>query len=162
MRVGIDAHAIGSEQSGNETYYEQLLKHLAVTPTNGNRYVIYYTNPAGAGRIPTSEKFHLKRLWPATPFWRVPVGFPLEFRREKLDVFHAQYIIPPFCNCKTVTTIPDIAYEHYPEFFTRFYGCAPRRSLGDLRSEQTTSSPYLTTRRMTSQGHTISTRIGSR
>jgi glycosyltransferase involved in cell wall biosynthesis len=121
MRVGIDAHAIGSEQSGNETYYEQLLKHLAATPTNGNRYVVYYTHPTGAGRIPASEAFHLKRLWPATPFWRVPVGFPLEFRREKLDVFHAQYIIPPFCNCKTVTTIPDIAYEHYPDFFTRFY-----------------------------------------
>jgi len=121
MRVGIDAHAIGSEQSGNETYYEQLLKHLASIPTNGNRYVIYYTNPAAAGRIPASEKFCLKRLWPATPFWRVPVGFPLEFRIDKLDVFHAQYIIPPFCNCKTVTTIPDIAYEHYPEFFTAFY-----------------------------------------
>ena len=120
MRVGIDAHAIGSEQSGNETYYEQLLKHLAATPTNGNRYVVYYTNPAGAGRIPASEKFHLKRLWPATPLWRVPVGFPLEFRRQKFDVFHAQYMIPPFCKCKTVTTIPDIAYEHYPQFFSKF------------------------------------------
>jgi len=121
MKIGIDAHAIGSQQSGNETYYEQLLKHLATTPTNGNKYVVYYTNPTGAGRIPATEKFCLKRLWPATPFWRVPVGFPLEFRREQLDVFHAQYIIPPFCNCKTVTTIPDIAYEHYPEFFSRFY-----------------------------------------
>lgn len=121
MRIGIDAHAIGSQQSGNETYYEQLLKHLADIPTNGARYVVYYTNLAGAARIPASEKFHLKRLWPTTPFWRVPVGFPLEFRRDKLDVFHAQYIIPPFCNCKTVTTIPDIAYEHYPEFFTAWY-----------------------------------------
>ena len=81
MRVGIDAHAIGSEQSGNETYYEQLLKHLAVTPTNGNRYVIYYTNPAGAERIPTSEKFHLKRLWPATHFG----GFPLVFRSSSKE-----------------------------------------------------------------------------
>lgn len=121
MRIGIDAHAIGSQQSGNETYYEQLLKHLATIPTNGARYVIYYTNPGGAARIPASEKFCLKRLWPATPLWRVPIGFPLEFRREKLDVFHAQHIIPPFCNCKSVTTIPDIAHEHYPEFFTATY-----------------------------------------
>lgn len=121
MRVGIDAHAIGSESSGNETYYEQLLKHLATVPTNGSRYVVYYTHLATAGRVPTNEKFHLRRLWPATPLWRIPVGLPLEFRKEKLDVFHAQYIIPPFCNCKTVTTIPDIAYEHYPEFFSKFY-----------------------------------------
>jgi glycosyltransferase involved in cell wall biosynthesis len=120
MRIGIDAHAIGSESSGNETYYEQLLKHLATAPTNGSRYVVYYTHAAAARRVPASANFHLQRLWPGTPFWRIPVGFPLEFQKKKLDVFHAQSIIPPFCNCKAVTTIPDIAYEHYPEFFSKF------------------------------------------
>jgi len=35
-------------------------------------------------------------------------------------VFHAQHILPPFCNCRTVATIPDIAHEHYPEFFSTF------------------------------------------
>jgi hypothetical protein len=28
MRVGIDAHALGSHSSGNETYFENLLQHL--------------------------------------------------------------------------------------------------------------------------------------
>jgi glycosyltransferase involved in cell wall biosynthesis len=120
MKIGIDAHAIGSGSSGNETYYAQLLKNLAAAPTNGSQYVVYYTHLAAAGLVPVSEKFHLKRIRPATPFWRIPVGFPLEFRREKLDVFHAQYMIPPFCRCKAVTTIPDIAYEHYPQFFSKF------------------------------------------
>jgi glycosyltransferase involved in cell wall biosynthesis len=120
MRIGIDAHAIGSESAGNETYYEQLLKHLAAAPTNGAHYVVYYTHLAAAGRVSLNGKFQWKRLWPATPFWRIPIGFPLEFRRARLDVFHAQLIIPPFCNCKTVTTIPDIAYEHYPDFFSTF------------------------------------------
>jgi glycosyltransferase involved in cell wall biosynthesis len=120
MKIGIDAHAIGSGSAGNETYYEQLLKNLAAVQTNGSRYVVYYTHVGAAARVPASDNFRLKRLWPATPFWRIPIGFPLEFRREKLDVFHAQYIIPPFCTCKTVTTIHDIAYEHYPEFFSNF------------------------------------------
>jgi glycosyltransferase involved in cell wall biosynthesis len=120
MRIGIDAHALGSRSSGNETYFEQLIQHLAKTATNGIRYVVYYTHPSGARRVPSSEKLQLKRIRPATPFWRIPVGFPLEFRKEKLDVFHAQHVIPPFCKCKTVTTIPDIAYEHFPELFSRF------------------------------------------
>jgi glycosyltransferase involved in cell wall biosynthesis len=120
MRIGIDAHALGSGSSGNETYYQQLLQHLAKAATNGNQYVVYYTHPAGARLVPSSEKLYLKRIRPATPLWRIPVGFPLEFRKEKLDVFHAQHIIPPLCKCKTVTTIPDIAYEHFPEFFSRF------------------------------------------
>ena len=82
--------------------------------------MVYYTHPSGARRLPSSEKLQLKRIRPATPFWRIPIGFPLEFRKEKLDVFHAQHFIPPFCKCKTVTTIPDIAYEHFPQFFSRF------------------------------------------
>jgi len=118
--VGIDAHTLGSRSSGNETYYQQLLRHLAKAPRNGYRYIVYYTHPAGSRRVPASEAFHLKRLKPATPFWRIPFGFPLELRRQNLDVFHAQYIIPPFCKCKTVTTIADIAYEHFPESFPRF------------------------------------------
>lgn len=120
MVIGIDAHAIGSRSSGNETYYERLLQHLADLPTNGKRYVIYYTQAAAARRVPAREQFDLKRISPATPFWRIPIGFPLEFRKNRLDVFHAQHIIPPFCNCNVVATIPDIAYEHYPEFFSRF------------------------------------------
>jgi len=120
MIVGIDAHALGSGSSGNETYYEQLLVHLARTSTNGSQYVVYYTHPAGARGVPSSKKLHLKRIWPGTPLWRILVGFPLEFRKEEFNVFHAQHIIPPFCKCKTVTTIPDIAYEHFPEFFSRF------------------------------------------
>ena len=120
MIVGIDAHALGSGSSGNETYYEQLIRHLANAPSNGCHYVVYYTHPAGCRRIPVGERFHLKRIRPTTPFWRIPFGFPLEFRRKKLDVFHAQHIIPPLCKCRTVTTIPDIAYEHFPESFSRF------------------------------------------
>jgi glycosyltransferase involved in cell wall biosynthesis len=120
MRIGIDAHALGSRSSGNETYFEQLIQHLAKTAANGIRYVVYYTHPSGARRVPSSEKLQLKRIRPATPFWRIPVGFPLEFRKEKLDIFHAQHVIPPFCKCKTVVYIPDIAYEHFPESFSRF------------------------------------------
>ena len=108
MKIGIDAHAIGSGSSGNETYYAQLLKNLAAAPTNGCQYVVYYTHLAATALVPVSEKFHLKRIRPTTPFWRIPVGFPLEFRREKLDVFHAQYMIPPFCRCR--------GRDYYPRY----------------------------------------------
>jgi glycosyltransferase involved in cell wall biosynthesis len=145
MRIGIDAHAIGSESAGNETYYEQLLKHLAAVPANDNRYVVYYTHPDAAARLPTREKFYLKRLWPGTPFWRILVGLPLESRRERLDVFHAQYVIPPFRACKTVVTIHDIAYEHYPEFFSKLdvlYGKILIRGSADRADHIITVSNY--------------------
>jgi glycosyltransferase involved in cell wall biosynthesis len=29
--------------------------------------------------------------------------------------------VPPFLKCRTVTTIPDVAFEHYPEFFPPYH-----------------------------------------
>lgn len=118
MRVGIDAHSLGSQSSGNESYYLQLVQELAKLPSNGNRYVIYYTRRDAITRIPAAHQFEARRIRPANSYIRIPVSFPWEFRRQRLDVFHAQFIIPPFCNCKTVTTIPDILFESHPQFFS--------------------------------------------
>ncbi len=121
MRIGIDAHSIGSGAGGNETYYELLLRWLARTPAPENTYVVYFTYAVnGIWQHLNKTRFKLKQIRPATPFLRIPLRFPVEFRREKLDLFHAQYIVPPFCNCRTVVSIFDITYEHYPEFFSPF------------------------------------------
>ena len=119
MKIGIDAHTLGSKSSGNESYYLQLLQDLAKAPDDGNQYVIYFTLENGKAKIPAASKFVVKRIRPATPYIRIPLSFPLEFQREKLNVFHAQFIIPPFCNSKAITTIPDILFESHPEFFTQ-------------------------------------------
>src|SRR5207302_2869786 len=33
---------------------------------------------------------------------------------------NALHIVPSFLKCRTVVTIPDIAYEHFPEFFPMY------------------------------------------
>jgi glycosyltransferase involved in cell wall biosynthesis len=118
MKVGIDVHTLGSKASGNENYCLQLLQDLAKTDANGDRYVIYFTHLKGRAKIPLSDQFEVKRIRPVNPFVRVALSFPIEFRREKLDVFHTQYFMPPFCNCRAVTTIHDILYESHPELFS--------------------------------------------
>jgi glycosyltransferase involved in cell wall biosynthesis len=119
MKIGIDGHTLGSQSSGNENYCLKLLRDLAKAETNADRFVIYFTYLSGLPKIPVTDRFKVKRILPANPFIRIPVSFPLEFRREKLDVFHAQYILPPWCNCRTINTIHDILFESHPEFYTR-------------------------------------------
>jgi glycosyltransferase involved in cell wall biosynthesis len=118
MKIGIDAHTLGTRSAGNENYYLQLLRGLATFPSSTDRYIIYFTHANGASMVPTADHFRLKRIWPSSPFIRIPVSFPIEFRLEGLDVFHAQFIIPPFCAVRSVTTIPDILFEPFPEFFS--------------------------------------------
>jgi len=115
-RVGIDVHSIGSRKGGNETYYRELVKELVKVPCD-HRFFLYYTNPAAGQQHEGNSRFTQQVLSPAHPLLRIPFAIPQRARIDRLDLFHAQFIVPPLLKCKTVTTIPDIAYEHYPQFF---------------------------------------------
>ena len=116
LRIGIDIHSIGSQKGGNETYYRELIKEMIRFPCD-HSFFLYYTDSQASQQIAVSERFSLQRLRPSRRILRIPFTLPWRVRNDKLDVFHAQFIVPPFLKCKTVTTIPDIAYEHVPQFF---------------------------------------------
>jgi glycosyltransferase involved in cell wall biosynthesis len=120
MNVGIDAHTLGSRSAGNESYCLQLLQNLATADYDSHRYVVYFTRHDGISDIPAVRHFAFKRIRPTSPFVRIPLSFPIEFKRENLDIFHAQYILPPCCNCRSVVSIHDIIFERFPQFFSTF------------------------------------------
>jgi glycosyltransferase involved in cell wall biosynthesis len=123
MQIGIDAHAIGAQQGGNETYIRNLIKALAAIDSE-NRYTIYLAQPDAAvewreGFARQFPNFSIRLLPKPTPIVRVPVFLAYELRRRPVDVLHVQYTAPPFCPAPVVATIHDLAFEHLPETFTR-------------------------------------------
>lgn len=123
MHIGIDAHAIGAQQGGNETYIRNLIRALAALDAS-NRYTIYLANAQAAaewqnGFVAEHPNFSVRLLPPPTPLVRVPVFLTYELRRRPVDVLHVQYTAPPFCAAPVVATIHDLAFEHLPETFTR-------------------------------------------
>jgi glycosyltransferase involved in cell wall biosynthesis len=116
LRIGIDVHSIGSRKGGNETYYQELVKELVKIQCD-HHFFLYHTNPIAARLIQADDRFVLQPLSPATPLLRIPFTTSFRARRDRLDLFHAQFIVPPFLKCKTVTSIFDIAYERFPQFF---------------------------------------------
>jgi glycosyltransferase involved in cell wall biosynthesis len=118
LRIGIDIHSLGGQQGGNETYFQELTRSLIELP-GAHELVLYYTQAAARGRFSANGHVSLEQLRPRNPLLRIPLTIPWRSRKDRLDVFHAQHIVPPFLKCKTVTTIPDIAYEHFPEAFPR-------------------------------------------
>jgi glycosyltransferase involved in cell wall biosynthesis len=118
MRVGIDAHYLGNEKTGNETYTLNLIRALAGIDDGKNEYLLYVTKPEVAAQpIVPDRRFCNRLLWPAKATFRLPMAFPYELARHPVDVLHAQYFVPPFVSCKTVLTIHDISFELCPEFF---------------------------------------------
>src|SRR5215475_7735138 len=123
MRIGIDAHAIGARQGGNETYISNLIKSLAEIDGD-NLYTIYLANADAAARWREEftnryKNFSIRLLPPPTPLVRVPVYLTYELFRRPVDVLHVQYTAPPFCRIPIVVTIHDLAFERMPETFTR-------------------------------------------
>src|SRR5262245_9552943 len=123
MHIGIDAHAIGARQGGNETYIRNLIKSLAEIDGD-NLYTIYLASASAAaqwrdGFTNQHKNFTVRLLPPPTPLVRVPVYLTYELFRRPVDVLHVQYTAPPFCRVPVVVTIHDLAFERMPEAFTR-------------------------------------------
>ena len=119
MRIAIDAHSVGTQLAGNETYAVNLIEALAAVDQS-NQYTLYVTRQSAIDRFANRwPNFNVKRTVPHTPLVRIPVTLSAELRRNPVDVLHMQYTAPPLAPCSVVATIHDLSFEHLPETFNR-------------------------------------------
>ena len=119
MRIAIDAHSVGTQLAGNETYAVNLIEALAEVDQS-NQYTLYVTRQSAIDRFANRwPNFKIKRMVPHTPLVRIPVTLSAELRRNPVDVLHVQYTAPPLAPCPVVATIHDLSFEHLPETFNR-------------------------------------------
>ena len=119
MRIAIDAHSVGNQLAGNETYAVNLIEALAEVDQS-NQYTLYVTRQSAVDRFANRwPNFKIKRTVPHTPLVRIPVTLSAELRRNPVDVLHVQYTAPPLAPCPVVVTIHDLSFEHLPETFNR-------------------------------------------
>ena len=115
MKIAIDAHSIGTQAGGNETYFRQLLRGLTLDQSD-HEYTVFYIHRAALEEARGDPRFRFIHI-PGNPVLRIGMALPWQLRKIRPDVFHCQYIQPPFTRSRTVVTIHDLAHEHYPEFF---------------------------------------------
>lgn len=119
MHIAIDAHSVGTNLGGNETYATNLIEALAQID-QVNQYTLYVTKQSAIERFANRwPNFKVKQTLPHTPLVRIPITLSAELRKNPVDILHVQYTAPPFAPCPVVTTIHDLAFEHLPETFNR-------------------------------------------
>lgn len=119
MRIGFDAHSIGTGLGGNETYASNLIEALAELDSR-NEYILYVTKQEAVERFANRwSHVQVVRTLPHTPIIRIPLTLTAELRRRPVDILHVQYTAPPWAPCKTVVMIHDLSFEHLPETFKR-------------------------------------------
>jgi glycosyltransferase involved in cell wall biosynthesis len=99
---------VGQNETGNETYALGLLHGLRQIGFAVDAYSLDGTPFAG-------HRSH--RIWPAQSLIRIPLTTPLLALRDRLDLYHATYILPPVLPCASVVTVHDISFALHPAWF---------------------------------------------
>jgi glycosyltransferase involved in cell wall biosynthesis len=137
MKIAIDAHTIGKEAAGHETYIKNTIASLAEIDRE-NRYTLYLSDrdviETYRGRWPNFEVRHIDLT---TPIVRKFLSFAARLRMHPADIFFAQAYVPRYCPCKSVTMIADLSFEHFPEAFNSEDRTRMKSTV--LRSAQTAS-----------------------
>lgn len=129
LRIGIDAHALGSNLGGNETYIRCLLLGLRECKTHD--YVLYVNRPEALTLAKELLPLADVRRISTNPLRRLGWDLPLASFRDRLDILHLQYVAPLISGCPVSLIIHDLSYEHHPAWFTyseslRFRWTIPR------------------------------------
>ncbi|MBI4557794.1 MAG: glycosyltransferase family 4 protein [Candidatus Hydrogenedentes bacterium] len=112
MRVGIDAHALGTGAGGNETYVRDLI--IALRDHAPEVELTAYVGREGIGD-PCTTGVGTHTLPIASSYVRVPVVLPWLARRTKVELLHVQYNAPPVTPCPFVVSVHDVAWKRAPE-----------------------------------------------
>jgi glycosyltransferase involved in cell wall biosynthesis len=114
IRVALDAHVIGRQQTGNETYVLNLGSALAMrTDVETLAYVDAGTRWPASMTSPT-----LRYLRLGAPQLRIPIELPYRAKADRADVLHVQYVAP-IARLPIVTAIHDVSFEDVPGLFSR-------------------------------------------
>jgi len=97
MRIGIDAHMVGTRETGNETYIIGLIEGLARIDQD-NRYILYTHIPEIAQQgLANRSSLRTRLIRPANHWLRIPLSLPVAAWQDSLDLLHVTYHSPPVC-----------------------------------------------------------------
>lgn len=124
MNIAIDIRNISKKRTGDETVFLNLVRELAKIDRENEYFLCIDLRPTkdlDAVRerleIEGKKNFQLVPLGSGNKFVWSAWTIPRFVRREKIDIYHTQYIVP-FCipkKTKVVTHVHDVSFCVYPE-----------------------------------------------
>lgn len=117
MRILIDAHMVGENETGNETYIVNLVAALAGLGSEHEFIIAAAHDEEVRKRLPDGARVRIRHV-SANPARRLLCDLPALARRERADVMHVTYFGPLVNPCPVVVTVHDMSYRTNPEWFS--------------------------------------------
>jgi glycosyltransferase involved in cell wall biosynthesis len=121
MRVAIDAHMVGTQETGNETYVKYLIQALQKMDRPGFEIDVLQTAESTSPLDPALPRrgFRLLQVRPTHSVGRICWGIPYMVRQEQVDVLHMTYNAPFWTRQSAqVVMVHDLAYKLYPHYYS--------------------------------------------
>src|SRR5687768_4453459 len=114
MRIGLDVHVLSDPHQGTTSVWLNLLSELP----SSNEYILYSFAPAEMQRRFPQPHFVHRRIPSMPAAARIQLAFPIMTRRDRCDVFHANYYGPIMAGPPVVLQVHDVIYLDFPDYST--------------------------------------------
>ncbi|WP_029214913.1 glycosyltransferase family 4 protein [Kallotenue papyrolyticum] len=116
MNIVLDAHMLGTQEGGNETYVAGLMRGFAALADCATRVIAV----CPSCQIPAISNRHLEYVPLRTSgnFSRLLLELPSVCRRFTADLLHVTYNAPLFVRTPTVVSVHDVIFRRFPSYFS--------------------------------------------
>lgn len=106
LRIGYDARPIVSRWTGMRTYAVNLLRELVQLKPKAN-FRLYFHIGEPDTTLLLCPNLYWKQVRAISGWWWTMFQMPATLRLDKIDLFHAEYIVPPLSTCPSIVTMHD-------------------------------------------------------
>ena len=118
MRIVVDGRTLTGRFTGDRTYWRSLLRVMPCLAPN-DTFLVYSRTPIPEGELPDLPNVERRVVEASSERLWALAALPNAARRDRADLIHVQYTIPPrrLCPCPVITTVHDISFRLYPQWF---------------------------------------------
>lgn len=122
FHVLLDAHMLGEQEGGNETYIAGLIKGLQETTNTDPNTISVLVNPhyriiQKSQSSPELNTVHFRQLSTDNSIKRIFYAIPRLCSETNADLVHVTYNASPLIKCPVLVSVHDVIFRIYPEFF---------------------------------------------
>lgn len=119
-KIFVDCHVFDGSFQGTTTYlkgmYLEMIQDKSIQYFFAAKNIVHLKSIFG-----THHNVHYLQYQSHNKFYRLLIDIPKLIKANKIDFAHFQYIVPPVKYCKYITTIHDVLFLDYPEYFPKSY-----------------------------------------
>jgi glycosyltransferase involved in cell wall biosynthesis len=116
MRVAIDARTLLGRKTGDRSYAKGLIFGLAEIDRE-NQFLLCFDREPPASALPDAPTFEPVVIRSRHRLTWTPLALPRRLEALGADVLHVQYTVPPRCPCPVISTVHDVSFRLFPDWF---------------------------------------------